>query len=425
MTQQKTPLFNRLETISKGVKSRVNDHYDKVRQYGAEGKPTVWVEGPCPTELWLTADVPYVHSGNFPAMTAALHLQRPFLEEAEAAGYSSKICSYCRIMIGAALMVRSGKIKEMPVNLQLPRPSFLFTFNGCPAFARSIEAMEKILEVPGFIIDCPYHYNTGNRFEYEWAIGYVENQLKEFIPFLEKYTKKPFDWDLLRSTLKNVREEVRIRQEIRAIAAKAHPTPIVFGDWLSVIALANVLRGQPWMLDFLREVKEEVITRANEGIGSVPSEQQRLYWHNITIWYKTRDITEYLAKNNASIACSNYTFGFCEHSWDFGEFYDNQERPLKPVAEEHALRHPIGVQWRMRNLKHASEQFAVDGMIFHAPLTCRSMGANSWMILEDAKKQLNMRGVVIEADHTDPDRYSREQVEDRLETFIETNFSKG
>ncbi|HEX78228.1 MAG TPA: 2-hydroxyacyl-CoA dehydratase [Dehalococcoidia bacterium] len=414
-----TRLFNRLETIGK-VRGYVDKHYEWVRQYGEEGKPTVWVEGPCPTELWLAADIPFIHSGNFPARSAAWHMQKPFLEEAEAAGFSSSICSYCRIMIGLALLVRTGKIKELPIELQVPKPAFLFSFNGCPAFARTIEAMRDILDVPAFIIDCPYHFDAGNRWEYEWAMDYVERQLHEFISFLQKLTGRPFDWDRLRELLKNIQEEIHIRREIREMAAKAHPTPITFGDWLSIIALANILRGQPWMKEYLGEVREEVKRRVAEGVGSIPTEKHRLYWHNITIWYKTREITEYLARHNSAIVSSNYTFGFCEHSWNHGDFYYNPDRPLRAVAEEHATRHPVGVRWRVRNLKHYAQAYNVEGIIFHAPLTCRSMGANAWMILEDAKQELGIPGVVIEADHTDPDRYSKAQVEDRLETFVET-----
>ena len=100
----------------------------------------------------------------------------------------------------------------------------------------------------------------------------------------------------------------------------------------------------------------------------------------------------------------------------------NPDRPLWTIAEEHPTRPYVRtMKYKVESfLKALARDFKVDGIVFHAPRTCRP---NSWDHFDEGemvKKDLGLPYIIIEADHTDPQFYSEAEVDNRLQAFIET-----
>lgn len=71
-------------------------------------------------------------------------------------------------------------------------------------------------------------------------------------------------------------------------------------------------------------------------------------------------------------------------------------------------------------IKPLARAFQVDGIVFHAPRTCRPNAWDHYDEGEMAKRELGLPYIIIEADHSDPQFYSEAEVDNRLQAFLET-----
>jgi benzoyl-CoA reductase/2-hydroxyglutaryl-CoA dehydratase subunit BcrC/BadD/HgdB len=78
-----------------------------------------------------------------------------------------------------------------------------------------------------------------------------------------------------------------------------------------------------------------------------------------------------------------------------------------------------GFAQRIRYLARMIAEFRLTGFIMHSNRSCKPYSVGMYRLKEELCRLTGKPGVVIEADQNDPRVFSEDQVEARLEAFIE------
>jgi benzoyl-CoA reductase subunit B len=361
-------------------------------------------------------DIAHFQTENWVAAVTARKSEQPMIEAAAKEGYSPDICSYATINIGYALLQLDGNMPELDIELQVPKPDFLFSINTCPSMAQWTECLREIYDVPAFVIDAPLFYDDEDEAHYQRNILYCIEQLQDAISFIEDQLGRPYDWKRLKEILSHIKKASEVRREIFNLQCHK-PSAITYWDMAIALGAANVFRGTPESVEFFEIIRDEVSDRIENGITSIPNEKHRLLWYMNHPWFKIGHLAEFFARQNTVVAGGHYVLG----PYAYPEKIDPQ-RPLWTIAEEHPTRpYTRTMRYKIENhMKALARALQVDGIVFHAPRTCRP---NTWDHFDEGETILREMGlpyIIIEADHTDPQYYSEAEVDNRLQAFIET-----
>jgi len=414
--EKRERLYNKVESTGL-IKGIVKGFYNGVLTAPGEGRKVCWCVGAGPYELFRAQNIGHFQTENWAVAISSRKMERPLVEEAARAGYSSDCCSYASINIGYALLLQQGKVPDnLSPELKVPKPDFLFAINTCPSMAQWTEALREIFQVPALIMDVPLFYNDDDEVQYQRNILYAVEQLRDAVASIEEITGQPYNWERLRDILTYIKKTAVVRKELFELWCHK-PSSITYWDMAIALGAANVFRGTPETLAFFTQIRDEVAERIRKGIHSVPNEKHRLLWYMNHPWFKVGHLAEFFARLDTVVVGGQYVIG----PYQDPEKVD-PERPLWTIAEEHPTRPYV------RTMKYKTEKFMkflarafqVDGIIFHAPRTCRPNSWDHFDAGEIVKRELGLPYIIIEADHSDPQFYSEAEVDTRLQAFIET-----
>jgi benzoyl-CoA reductase/2-hydroxyglutaryl-CoA dehydratase subunit BcrC/BadD/HgdB len=174
------------------------------------------------------------------------------------------------------------------------------------------------------------------------------------------------------------------------------------------------LRGTKEVVDFYREMKQELQERIAQGISAVPGEKFRLLWDNIPIWYKMREHSELFASYGACLVADTYT-----NAWVFEGL--ETEDPLDGLARAYTTAYlNISIDLMVERVVELMSRFSVDGLVIHSNRSCKPYLLGQYDIQRIIHEKTGIPSVVIEADMTDARAYADAQVRTRVEAFMET-----
>jgi benzoyl-CoA reductase subunit B len=413
---EKEKLYRKVEATGL-ISGIIKGFYDDVVAAPKEGKKVCWCVGAGPYELFKAQDIAHFQTENWAVAISARKMERPLVEEAERAGYSSDCCSYASINIGYALLQQKGKIPDsLSPELRVPKPDFLFAINTCPSMAQWTEALREIYDVPAFIIDVPLFYDDSDEAQYQRNILYAVEQLQDAVRFIEEITGRPYNWERLREIHTYIKKASIVRKELFELWCHK-PSALTYWDMAIALGAANVFRGTPEALAYFTAIRDEVAERIKKGVYSIPNEKHRLLWYMNHPWFKVGHLSKFFAAHDTVVVGGQYVIGPYSNPEKI-----QPERPLWTIAEEHPTRPYVRTMEYKTDkfLKSLAQAFQVDGIVFHAPRTCRP---NSWDHFDEGeriKRELGLPYIIIEADHSDPQFYSEAEVDNRLQAFIET-----
>lgn len=417
------PQINRMRTKGSEI---MEGHYEEILRARQDGKLVAWGFGNPATEILEAMGIVEMHTGNHSARLAAAQVSHLLIEEAMGEGFSADLCSYAKINIGVALYLVRGKMGQLPERLQVPRPDFLFATSHCPIYTMWVEVIRRILDVPVFVIDVPYTYNDDKRWEQNLA--FMEGQLRDLVAFLERLTGRPYDWAALKEIQQRLREMSQIRREIQELSRQVPAVRSIF-DAIGSFGPSNTasIRCRPEAMEFFKRFKAELEQRVASGAAVLPEgEEVRLGWRGVFPWFIMGHLSRLTAQEKAVIVGSAQ-YGGRQYGWTGRERLPpdgiDPGQPLKTCAVQLLtnLFHPLTFQQRWQTeVVEWNEGFKLDGIVFHAPRTCRPWSYWSYDLADKAEKELGIPAIVIEADHADPQFYSEAQVDVRLQAFIET-----
>jgi benzoyl-CoA reductase/2-hydroxyglutaryl-CoA dehydratase subunit BcrC/BadD/HgdB len=174
------------------------------------------------------------------------------------------------------------------------------------------------------------------------------------------------------------------------------------------------LRGTQEVVEFYREMNEELKDRIRQGISAVPLERFRLLWDNIPIWYKMRELSECFSAYGACLVADTYT-----NAWVF-EGMDTID-PLNGLAQAYTATYlNISLDLMVERILDLIQRFQVDGLIIHSNRSCKPYSLGQYDLQRLIRQRAGIPSLIIEADMTDARLYSSAQVNTRIGAFMET-----
>ncbi len=263
-----------------------------------EGKPVAWVMLSMINELFVAMDVLPVYPENYASLCATKRVGEPFIQRAEADGFSNVLCSYARTGLGyAALWQDTGEIPDFAPDGGMAKPTMLIGSGFmCDARYKWFQAFSRYLDVPCYNFDMPLP-PIGSARRPDTMLHYMNYtlaQLHGLIAFMEKTLGKKLDWDKLDEIVRRSQKTNALMYDAFILAASTEPCPMPAEDTFNNFVPAYFMAGTEEALEFYQGLYDEVKQRVDNKVSIIPEEKYRLIWGGgIPPWH-TMDIFNYV-----------------------------------------------------------------------------------------------------------------------------------
>ena len=394
--------------ISKELWTIVPQYFAEAHAAKAEGTLVGWLppmNGAI--EVFRAMDIIPVMPENWSPVCAATGLAPECMEAAERMGYSRDLCGYLRNAIG---YIHEGMQKEDQPFGGLPAPDLILAFGGgCIPAMKIFQAFADHFKVPTYTADSP---QIPPEEMDEDAIAYGADRFWDFIHWLEDLSGKKLDMDRLKEIVRLSDRACELWDEIMDYRCHV-PTPFSAAE-LGVMFVMVVLPGTQQAVDFLEKFREEVKERAEQGIGCVPEERFRLFWDNIPLWYNM-GIFNYFEKFGAVVVAETYSA-----AWSIRL---DPDKPIESLAHKSMLSFPlvsnVSLQKRIDMVLDTCRKYKIDGAILHSNKSCKPISLGQMDVKAALMEDLEIPGVMFEADHMDVRNWNEAQVKNRLDAFMD------
>lgn len=386
------------------LKRIMTRHYFLSR-YAAGHMPVAWVTSGAPVELLRPFGIYSVYPENHGAICGARKMGQSMCEEVEARGYHQDLCSYAKIDISHSF---TGKT---PIGI-LPKPDLLFISNNiCQTVLLWFRVLAQRYGIPLLLFDTPYMHDSIDSSDED----YMVRQLESFIPALEEISGKSFNM----SATIDVMAHARRASELWGKALdtmRSTPSPMTVFDAFVHLAPVVSLRGLRVAGNYYKILSDELALRTSESKGAVKPERFRLIWDNIAIWFLLRDYAKLFGRKGCTFVASTYTSAWA----DTARMID-PDKPLLSMARTYSgviLNRSLG--YRLNLMRGMARDFNIDGIVFHSTRSCKPYSIGQLDLRRLLSDVDGIKGVLIDADMTDPRCYSTSQAETRIDAFIES-----
>jgi benzoyl-CoA reductase/2-hydroxyglutaryl-CoA dehydratase subunit BcrC/BadD/HgdB len=392
-----------LESVRK-LKELMAVHYFQGR-YADGAVPVAWVTSGFPVEILRPLGFHAVYPENHAAMCGVQRIVPALSDAAEAVGYSRDLCSYARTDLGSAFTGRT------PAG-RLPRPDLLACCtNICQTVLYWYRALAGHFGVPLVLVDTPYVYGEARPHQ----LAYVRSQLEELVLVAERISGRRAEPEALAEVARKAREGTDLWADCLA-TGRSRPAPWTGIDGFFHMAPIVALRGTEECNAYYRLLRDELRHRVQRGIGGLRQERYRLLWDNLPIWFAVREVATLLAERGFNFVCTSYTNAWAEA----GARID----PADPIGSAaYSYTHVIlnqDLPNRLGILRRLARDYAVDGAVLHSDRSCKPYSIGQVDLRERLASELGIRVLLLEADHSDPRAWAREQGENRLSAFMES-----
>jgi benzoyl-CoA reductase subunit B len=351
--------------------------------------------------------------------TAVRRVGHEYLNEAEDCGYSPDVCGYVKADV--AVQRRGGR---HPMGT-IPRPSIAVLTNACNTYIKWAEIWERMYGIPIFTLDIPGTRQAGRQTwpgdpDFEADRRYVAGQIRELIAVCERVSGRRFDVGRLRESLGYANDMNRSWRRVLELN-RSRPAPFnAITDGTVFLGVANGLRGTPEGAGYFRDLSEEMAYKAAHGLGTVGDEKYRLVFVGVPCYPIFRRFNELFAHWGGAFVSSTYLW-FASGGANLGFQYDLRH-PIESLAQGVL----ISVRDAMDSMFHQDralagliEPFGIDGVVFHAIKSCRTVSTG----LADCRRALmastNVPSLFIESDMMDKRVVSEAQLKNRADAFFE------
>jgi benzoyl-CoA reductase/2-hydroxyglutaryl-CoA dehydratase subunit BcrC/BadD/HgdB len=388
----------------KKMKEIMTAYYIDAKTAAETDKKVAWITSGGPVEPLIAMDVIPVYPENHGAMIGAAKMGDGLCQKAEEMGYSSDLCSYATADIACA-PINGGPIGG------LPKPDMLVCCNNiCGTVLKWYEIQARHFGAPLFILDTPVCH-TGFAPE---ARDYVKAQLEGFLSFLEVQCGRPLDRQRLQQVGRLSVQGQRLWQRI--LDTSCHrPAPMTAFDAFFHLALIVTLRGTQTVIDYYNELHAELQARIKAGIGAVEKERFRLLWDNLPIWHRTRWLSETLASHDACLVADTYTSAWC------GSLrYIDENDYLNTMAEAYSRIYlNLGIDQMGGTLIQMIDKYHIHGVVMHSNRSCKPYSLGQYDIQRMIHQRCQVPVLMLEADMLDARKFSENQIQTRIEAFVE------
>lgn len=385
------------------LKELISRHYLKGR-YAAGHRKVAWVASGAPVEFLVALGYFIIYPENHAAVCGIRKQVEEISGEAEAAGYSTDICSYARTDFGTML---SGKT---PVGTVPPPDLLVCCTNICQTVLHWYQVLAHHYGCPLVVVDTPFLYDEAS----PHALRFVQRQIEQGITTAERVAGRSLCWKDLQRTVARSRDASELWAAIMA-TGQARPAPITAFDEFIHMAPIVEMRGHQFAVDYYAALLAELEQRVADGVGALKHERKRLLWDNLPIWHRMRWLSELLAARGVALVASTYT-----NAWGELAPLIDVDRPLESAAAVHL--HAIlnrSTADKLRLMEQMVGDFAADGVILHSDRSCKPYSIGQITQRERLANVVGVPALLLEADHNDPRSFFEQQAQTRLDAYLE------
>ncbi len=394
--------------------------YESLSAASTEGKAAayVFVMGSL-AEVLRTFDFQLVFPEVNSLQTAVRRVAHEYLNEAEDYGFSPDVCGYVKADV--ALQIRGG---AHPMG-QIPKPAIAVLTNACNTYIKWAEIWERMYHIPVFTMDVPGTRAAGTQSwpgqaAFDRDRTYVQQQLVELIGVCEQVTGRRFDIDRLRSSMAETNDLNRSWRRLMELN-RQRPAPFnAVTDATIFLGVSNGFRGSPIGRAYFRELTEEMEFKVAHGLGTIPNEQVRLVFVGVPCYPIFRRFNDLFAERGGVFVSSTYLW-FASGGATVDYEYD-LTRPLESLAEGVLInvRHAMdSMFFQDRMLVDLIEPYGIDGIVFHAVKSCRTVSTGLADIRRSVLAERDIGTLFLESDMMDKRTVSEAQLKNRVDAFFE------
>lgn len=397
-----------------------------------ENKPVAWVMFALCNELFVAMDVLPVYPENYGALCATKRVGDPFIERAEADGYSNVTCSYARIGLGySALWRDTGEVPPFAPDGGMGNPVMMVGSSlVCDTRYKWFQAFSRYLDVPYYAFDMPAPpAATAHRPDVrEQYIKYNLAQLQGLVSFMEERLGKKMDWDKLDEIVRRAEKSYQLWYDAYMMAGRAVPCPFPAEDSFRCFVPAFFMVGEQEALDFYQGLYDEIKYKVENGIGSIPEEKYRLLWGGGLPPWHTMGIFNFVEEQGAVFV------------------FQSVYLPLRPTDIPDRITDPLErmvyslYEMGIRRAEHDRkldlfglcnfvglgnpllfvDEFRVDGVVMHWLRSCRGTTIGQIYQKNLLEERSNLPTLFLESDMCDIRDYFEADWKMKLNAFFET-----
>jgi benzoyl-CoA reductase/2-hydroxyglutaryl-CoA dehydratase subunit BcrC/BadD/HgdB len=391
----KQPEKTELES-SKTILSKIfTEYYIGSAKAKQDKQPIAYITAFTPAEILRAMDVVCLYPESYAVVCSASGKAKEMIHSSQMGLFAQDLCSYSLIDFG------TDTYGKLPFG-GLPQPDMLIAANNqCSTTFLWFRLLAQKKNIPLFIIDYPsVTENQGPIREY------IGRQYETLINFIEHYTGHKLNNQKLS-------EQVAFSEKACDLWLKVHqlnkhsPVRINANKIVDALFPMVVARGAKMTCDYYEALISEH-TNANNVSSAKPV---RLLWHGYPMWF--------LAKKFSGDFDSEFQIVLNDYTLWWNLDYENGNNDIDKLITAYSntyLNWPIGkkIEW----VKTCVKEYAVNGVICHSNRSCRRTLAD----IVPLRKELSKSGipaVLIESDMANPEFYSKEQVNLRIESLRE------
>lgn len=374
------------------------NYLQNIRHAHDNGKKLVYHTTNVPNEILYAFDLVPIHLQVTMGISSISGTQRKALQVPLNMGFTSEMCSLCRIPFG--LMVEG----VMP-----PPDAFIGNLAVCDFIVKNADLVQSMYGCPVYSIEKPYLYSRS-------GIDYMVDQFKELIAFLEGVTGQKLDYDRLEETIKYARQVEELHRGINELR-KAVPTPLLSRKGPEMQLTDFYFCGTPLAVEFYQALYDECAERVANKIGAIPNEKYRLlspYYFPVYGW----ELTAHLEKKWGAINVMEVFFS----PWSDLDF--KPSNPLEAIAKKY-YEHPITkyqnapMDMLVDEIVKEADDYSANGVLWWAHRSCCHMLGALWTMDEAIKAKIDIPILRIDEDYADPDIVPIPKMIEKIDIFFE------
>lgn len=421
------------------LRAYVDRMYEGGREAEEAGRPIAWCMLSIPTPILTAMGIEAVFPENYGTICASSGAAAPFLERAEAEGFPSHMCGYCRNGLGYAARMADldGQVPPEAPRGGMPKPTLLVGSGAvCDARYKFFQALGRYLDVPIYILESPAAGQRESLMEgaHERTISFMVKEYKEFVVFLEHLLGRKMDWDKI--------GELRGNKELDTVwwntneLRKARPSPMHSRDFWSAMSGALYKAGDAKeMTGLYRKMYDEVKDRVDNKIAGINrKERYRLTFEGLPPWHSLGFFDKLAERGWNFVHESNY-HPAKPSDIDVSHISDPMERYVR--ANSRGLAYTIDRDFEPKEAAEIKEEikrqgfsnrlgarrvreFQCDGAFLHPLLTCRAFTAPLYLYQKQLMEVYKVPSLVLEGDTVDLTLFDPVAGLKKAEAFEET-----
>jgi len=387
-----------------------------------------------PVPMGLGDDIHWLACEPYGASTASEpDFSKKCMEAAEARGWAPDLCGYVRNYLGCIY------INEYTFGGPWPPPDFMWQIHLCCSHAKWYQAAgEAEGGTPLYAVDVsvgPYVVGPDREKLKEHKLQYLVSQVLEGIEWMQKVTGRKFDDEKFIQAVNNDCNATSLWADICTLNT-AVPAPMDEKSMFSWFNLAGMGRAYKEVLDFYRELYDEIKDRVARGVGAVPNERLRVCVYGPPP-YGRLDIFRYLEQYGCVSIGADYSFaqfGVWEYAEDGtlrgrrtpeqkGIVMKTREDAVRVMADWYLSKptwqHLYGPDPKFEFMKVIAKQWKCDAAIVHYNRGCEmtTLGAPEVRL---ALLEMGLPVMTYEASHADVRDFDTARVQARVDAFMES-----